>query len=81
MDASDYLHALAVAWYYHPYLQDPSTHTSEVLGNVAVLRDRCGKTLAIVDMVMERVIIDRNHLRQFDTGKRCQNISTTIGRE
>jgi hypothetical protein len=66
MDATDYFHALTVTWYYQPYLQDPSTHTSEVHGNVAVLRDRHGKTLAIVDMVTENVIIDRNHLRQFD---------------
>lgn len=66
MDAADYMHALTVTWYYQPHLQDPSTRTSEVHGDVAVLRDQRGKTLAIVDMITENVIIDRNHLRQFD---------------
>ena len=66
MDASDFLHAMTVAWYYQPGLPDPSTLTSESRGEIAILRDRHGKTLAVVNLATDQAIIDRGQLRQFD---------------
>jgi len=66
MDASDFLHAITVAWYNEPGLPSPSTLTSETRGDVAILRDRHGRTLAIIHLSTDEVIIDRERLQQFD---------------
>jgi hypothetical protein len=66
MDASDYLHAQAVAWYYQPCLPAAYPHTSEVINDLAVLRDCRGSTVAIVNRNTDSTIFDRDYLRQFD---------------
>jgi hypothetical protein len=66
MDASDFLHALTVAWYHQPYLPVPYPHTSEIFGELAVLRDCSGNTLATVNRITDKTILDREHLQQFD---------------
>jgi hypothetical protein len=61
MNANDYFHAVTIAWFH-----EPSTHTSETLKDMAVLRDRTGRTLALVHMLSDRVWFDRRRLQQFD---------------
>jgi hypothetical protein len=66
MNANDYFHAVTVAWFHEPELDEISTLTSETLKNMAVLRDRKGRTLALVHMLTDRVWFDRRRLQQFD---------------
>jgi inorganic pyrophosphatase/exopolyphosphatase len=66
MEASDFIHALTIAWYHEPCLPDPSTVTSEVFDDIAILRDLNGHTLALVNLITDTVIFNRSHLRQFD---------------
>lgn len=66
MVASDYLHALTVAWFYEPSLPSSYTSTSEIYGDLAVLRDRDGYTLATVNIITDNAITDRQYLKQFD---------------
>ena len=66
MNANDYFHAVTIAWFHEPGLAETSTHTSETLKDMAVLRDRTGRTLALVHMLTDRVWFDRRRLQQFD---------------
>ena len=66
MKANDYFHAVTVAWFHEPGLAEVSTITSETLKDMAVLRDRTGRTLALVHMLTDRVWFDRTRLQQFD---------------
>ena len=66
MNANDYFHAVTIAWFHEPGLAEVSTHTSETLKDMAVLRDSTGRTLALVHMLTDRVWFDRGRLQQFD---------------
>jgi len=66
MNANDYFHAVTIAWFHEPGLANISTHTSETLQDMAVLRDRTGRTLALVHMLTGHVWFDRRRLQYFD---------------
>ena len=66
MDASEYLHAMAVAWYYRPCLPAAYPPTSEVIDDLAILRDSRGSTVAIVNQITDRTVFDREYLQLYD---------------
>ncbi len=66
MNANDYFHAVTIAWFHEPGLAEVCTHTSETLKDMAVLRDRTGRALALVHMLTDRVWFDRRRLQHFD---------------
>ena len=74
MNANDYFRAVTVSFFHEPALTEIYTLTSEILKDMAVLRDRTGRTLALVHMLTDRVWFDRRRLQQFDkrSGDRIQ---------